>query len=104
MTKVTQQIALTTGLRGTFPDNLGWPVIDTRSAQTSVTVRSGDCILIGGLIQDADNSTVKRQIPILGDLPLVGPLFKYEYQNREKKNLIVVLTARLIDTHGEEVR
>ncbi|MBU4488337.1 MAG: hypothetical protein KKI13_04650 [Candidatus Omnitrophica bacterium] len=104
VTKVTQQIALTTGLRGTFPDNLGWPIIDTRSAQTSVMVRSGDSILIGGLIQDADNSTVKRQIPILGDLPLIGPFFKYEYQNREKKNLIVVLTVRLIDTQGEEVR
>ncbi|MFH0839669.1 MAG: hypothetical protein V1883_01465 [Candidatus Omnitrophota bacterium] len=104
VTKVTQQIALTTGLRGTFPDDLGWPIIDTRSAQTSVMVRSGDSILIGGLIQDADNSTVKRQIPILGDLPLIGPFFKYEYQNREKKNLIVVLTVRLIDTQGEEVR
>jgi len=101
VTKLSQQIALTSS--STFPSNLGWPIIDTRTTQTTVMIRSGDCILIGGLIQDADNSTVKRQVPILGDLPLVGPFFKYEYQNREKKNLVVILTAKLIDTQGEEV-
>ncbi|MDP3790252.1 MAG: hypothetical protein Q8R48_07620 [Candidatus Omnitrophota bacterium] len=104
VTKLSQQIALTANPTTDFPDDLGWPIIDTRTAQTSVMVRSGDSILIGGLIQDADDGTVKRKVPILGDLPLVGALFKYEYQKREKKNLIVVLTARLIDTQGEEVK
>lgn len=102
VTKLSQQVALTSS--ATFPTNLGWPIIDTRTAQTSVMVKSGDAILIGGLIQDQDNSTVKRQIPILGDLPLIGPFFKYEYQNREKKNLVIILTAKLIDTQGDEVR
>lgn len=102
VTKLSQQVALTSS--STFPTNLGWPIIDTRTAQTSVTIRSGDAILIGGLIQDEDSNTVKRQVPILGDLPLIGPFFKYEYQNREKKNLVVVLTARLIDAQGKEVR
>lgn len=104
VTKLSQQIALTANPTTNFPSNLGWPIIDTRTAQTSVMIRSGNAILIGGLIQDADSGTVKRKIPILGDLPLVGPIFKYEYQNREKKNLIVMLTAKLIDTQGKEVR
>ncbi len=104
VTKLSQQIALTANPTTNFPANLGWPIIDTRTAQTSVMIRSGDSILIGGLIQDADDGTVKRKIPILGDLPLIGPIFKYEYRNREKKNLIVVLTATLIDTQGEEVK
>lgn len=104
VTKLSQQIPLTENPNTSFPANLGWPIIDTRTAQTSVMIRSGEAILIGGLIQDADNSTVKRKVPILGDLPLVGPLFKYEYQNREKKNLVVVLTATLIDTQGEQVK
>jgi len=102
VTKLSQQIPLTDS--DSYPPDLGWPIIDTRTAQTSVMIRSGQAILIGGLIQDSDNNTVKRQVPILGDLPLVGPLFKYEYQNREKKNLIVVITARLIDAQGQEVK
>jgi general secretion pathway protein D len=101
ITKLSQQVALTSS--STFPSNLGWPIIDTRTAQTSVMIRSGNAILIGGLIQDKDDSTVKRQVPILSDLPLIGPLFKYEYEKVEKKNLVVVLTATLIDTEGEEV-
>ena len=102
VTKLSQQVALTEST--TFPPNLGWPIIDTRTTKTSVMIRSGDAILIGGLIQDADNDTVKRQIPVLCDIPVIGELFKYEYQNREKKNLILVLTARLIDTQGEEIK
>ncbi len=102
VTKISEQIALTGS--STFPTNLGWPIIDTRTTQTSVMIRSGDAILIGGLIQDQDDSTVKREVPVLCDLPLIGTLFKYEYQNREKKNLVVILTAKLIDARGEEVK
>lgn len=102
VTKLSQQIPLTNS--ASYPPNLGWPIIDTRTAQTSVMIRSGQAILIGGLIQDLDNNTVNRKVPILGDLPLVGALFKYEYQNREKKNLILILTAKLIDAQGEEIR
>ncbi|MDD5680552.1 MAG: hypothetical protein PHI59_04865 [Candidatus Omnitrophica bacterium] len=101
VTKLSQQVPLTGS--ATFPPNLGWPIIDTRTAQTSVMIRSGEAILIGGLIQDSDIDTVKRKVPILGDLPLVGVFFKYEYQDREKKNLVIVLTAKLIDSQGEEV-
>ncbi len=104
VTKLSQQVALSANPTTDFPDDLGWPIIDTRTAQTSVMIRSGEAILIGGLIQDADDGTVERKIPVLGDLPLIGPIFKYEYQNREKKNLIIILTATLIDTQGEEVR
>lgn len=102
VTKLSQQVDITGS--DAFPSNLGWPIIDTRTAQTSVMVRSGETIIIGGLIQDQDQHTVKRKIPILGDIPLFGQLFKYEYENREKKNLVVFLTARLIDTQGDEVR
>lgn len=106
VTKLTQQVPLSSSSDPliVFPPDLGWPIIDTRTAQTSVMIRSGESILIGGLIQDKDDSTIKRRIPILGDLPLVGGIFRYDYQNREKKNLIVLLTAKLIDTQGEEIR
>ena len=67
-------------------------------------VRSGETIIMGGLIQDQDENTVERKIPFLGDMPLIGPLFKYKYEKREKKNLVILLTANLMNTQGEEVR
>ena len=85
-----------------FPTDLGWPVVDTRSTQTSLMVRSGDTIILGGLIQDQDLDTIERKIPLLGDIPFLGNLFKYKYENREKKNLIVLITAKMIDLYGDE--
>lgn len=102
VTKLIQQVPITSS--ESFPDNLGWPIIDTRTAQTSVMVRSGGTIIIGGLIQDQDEDTIERRIPFLGDVPIIGPLFRYTYEKREKKNLVIFLTAKLIDTQGEEIR
>lgn len=91
-------------ITATVPANLGWPIIDTRTAQTTVMVRSGETIILGGLIQDKDDDTIERKIPLLGDAPLVGPLFRYKYEKRQKKNLVVFLTARLIDMQGKEIQ
>jgi len=102
VTKLSSQIALTNA--GTFNSDLGWPIIDTRTSVTSVMIRSGETLIMGGLIQDQDSNTVERKIPILGDVPLLGNLFKYKYENREKKNLVIFLTARLIDKRGKEIR
>jgi len=102
VSKLSQQVDITN--TATFPEDLGWPIIDTRTAQTSVMVRSGETIIIGGLIQDQDQNTVERKIPVLGDIPFIGNLFRYKYESREKKNLVVFLTARLIDIKGEEIR
>lgn len=102
VTKLDQQVDITSS--EFFPDDLGWPIIDARSAQTSVMVRSGETVVLGGLIQDKDSYTVERKVPFLGDIPLLGELFKYKYEKREKKNLIILLTVKLIDTMGEEVK
>ncbi len=109
VTKLSRQIDISslTALLSTtslFPSNLGWPVIDTRSTQTSLMVRSGDTIIMGGLIQDQDENTVERKIPFLGDIPLLGPLFRYKYEKREKKNLVILLTANIISAQGKEIR
>ena len=103
VTKLSEQIAITSSTV-LFPSDLGWPIIDTRSIQTSVMVRSGETIILGGLIQDKDTDTVERKIPFLGDIPLIGPLFRYKYEKREKKNLVIFLTASLIDIRGEKIR
>lgn len=102
VTKLSQQVDITGS--AAFPTDLGWPIIDTRTTQTTVMVRSGGTIILGGLIQDKDVETVERKIPFLGDIPLVGPLFRYKYEKREKKNLVIFLTAKLISARGEEIR
>jgi general secretion pathway protein D len=66
-----------------------------RSAKTSVVVKDKDTVVIGGLIQDRD-STVSNKIPLLGDIPLLGWLFKYESIQRQKINLLITLTPRII--------
>jgi type II secretory pathway component GspD/PulD (secretin) len=110
VTKLSQQIAISSlteigdTTQSVFPTDLGWPIIDARSLQTTVMVRSGETIIMGGLIQDKDENTVERKIPFLGDIPFVGPLFRYKYEKREKKNLVIFLTARLIDTQGQDIR
>ena len=52
-------------------------------------------MVIGGLIQDRD-ATVSNKIPLLGDIPLLGWLFKYESIKRQKINLLITLTPRII--------
>ncbi len=70
-------------------------VTTKRSAKTSVVIKDKDTVVIGGLIQDQDNQTVNK-IPILGDIPLLGWLFKTKSTERNKTNLIILLTPRII--------
>ncbi|MDD5072788.1 MAG: hypothetical protein PHX64_03205 [Candidatus Omnitrophica bacterium] len=85
-----------------FPANLGYPVIDTRTTQTSVVVKSGETVVLGGLIRE-DERTTKRKIPVLGDIPLLGRLFTTDHTDKSKKNLLIFLTATILDSRGEPV-
>lgn len=66
-----------------------------RSAKTSVVVKNSDSVVIGGLIQSRDEDTVSK-IPILGDIPLLGYLFKTKSTSRTKTNLIILLTPQIV--------
>jgi general secretion pathway protein D len=70
-------------------------VTTKRSAKTSVVVKDTDSVVIGGLIQTRDEETIDK-IPLLGDIPLLGYLFKTKSTNRTKTNLIIILTPRII--------
>lgn len=86
-----------------IPATLGWPVVDVRTTQTSVSVDSGETIVLGGLIKD-DERLTKRKVPFLGDIPLLGKAFQYYYKNQTKTNLLIFITASIIDANGEAVR
>lgn len=73
----------------------GYPTISQREAETSASVRDGETFVIGGLTQDNVLNT-KSKVPILGDVPLVGELFKVERSTRSKTELYIVITPHIV--------
>ncbi len=73
----------------------GAPATDTRSAQTSVLVRDGETIVIGGLITDSLQDTIAK-VPILGDIPILGWLFKKKTKKRVRNELLIFVTTRIL--------
>jgi general secretion pathway protein D len=71
------------------------PIINIRSADTVVVVPDGQTVVIGGLMQ---NQKVKSEekVPILGDIPLLGMLFKHKTTNDEKKELLIFMTPHIV--------
>ena len=84
------------------PVGMGWPVVDTRSATTTVQVKSGETVIMGGLMDD-DHKVYDSKVPVLGDIPLLGNLFKNKYTVRIKKNLLIFVTATLVSPSGEVI-
>ncbi|HKQ18242.1 MAG TPA: type II and III secretion system protein, partial [Candidatus Eisenbacteria bacterium] len=78
--------------RGQFNER---PVTSTRSAATQVVMRSGETVMIGGLIKTVDIKIV-RKVPILGDIPLLGLLFRHKTRQQQKVDLMIFVTPRLI--------
>ena len=75
-------------------NNVAAPLINKRSAQSRVSVRSGQTIVIGGLMQDSVTSTVDK-VPLLGDIPYLGNLFKRTSNERRKTELLIFLTPHI---------
>lgn len=76
-----------------FIDNQ--PRIDTREADTEVSVRDGHTIVIGGLIKESKNLE-RGRIPVLSKLPLIGFLFRNEARTKEKKELVIFVTPHVL--------
>lgn len=72
---------------------------NTRSADTTVTVRDGQPMVIGGLIGAEDAKSV-RKIPFLGDLPILGALFRNHKKDKSESELLIFLTAHVINGAG----
>lgn len=76
--------------------NNGVPQIATRDTTTTVGLQADQTLIIGGLIQDSQTSTSTR-IPILGDLPLVGHIFRSDSLQYQRNEVIVTVTPHLIE-------
>ncbi|MCX6928719.1 MAG: hypothetical protein NT154_36725 [Verrucomicrobia bacterium] len=67
----------------------------TRKIETRVMIPSGNTLVMGGLIQDESNSS-NTKVPILGDIPVLGYLFRLDTKDRNKQNLIIFITPTII--------
>ncbi len=74
----------------------GNPAINTKRIKTQVRVNNGETLVLGG-IYDGDESTTVNKVPLLGDVPVFGNLFKTTNKQNSKTELIIFLTPRIID-------
>jgi general secretion pathway protein D len=79
---------------------MGLPSILTREAKTTVVIKDGQTMVIGGLIDEIKKDTVYK-VPILGDIPIVGYFFKSKTQKLDKKNLYIFITPHIIENPAE---
>lgn len=84
------------------PNVINQPIFSTRKVQTSVSVFDGHTVVLGGLMRE-DVQKVEDKIPLLGDIPLVGRLFRSSVDQHLKRNLVIFVSARLINPAGEAV-
>ena len=76
------------------------PVIDTATAQASVSVRDGQTIVLGGMITRTEG-TVERKVPWLADLPVLGAVFRYDSHTVRRTELLIFLTPRIMKTPAD---
>ncbi|MFL6590684.1 MAG: secretin N-terminal domain-containing protein [Chthoniobacterales bacterium] len=93
--KVGDQIFSIPGASG---GSVASPIIDTRSLDSNVLIKSGDTLAIGGLLQD-EVTKARTKVPVLGDVPILGYLFQEKLNARVKRNLLVFVTPTIIDQH-----
>jgi len=75
------------------------PVFSTRKVTTNVSVWDGQTVVLGGLMRE-DVQKTEDKVPIIGDIPLVGRLFRTNVDQHIKRNLVIFVTARLVTPGG----
>jgi general secretion pathway protein D len=75
-------------------------ITTTRSIKTNIVVDSGDTAVLGGLMKDTDEERVTK-VPVLGDIPIIGWLFKSQGTQKTKNNLMVFITPRIVRSQVE---
>ncbi len=79
------------------------PCIDTKRLDTKAMVENGGTLILGGIYEE-ENSEGVRKVPLLGDIPVVGNLFKSRSRNTSKKELLIFITPRIVDNVGSTLR
>ena len=78
----------------------GIPSINTNEIQTEVLVNDGQTVVLGGIFQ-TDRNLATEKTPLLGDLPLLGRLFRRTYERDDKQELLIFITPRILPTGAD---
>ena len=95
----SSSVAINSNTQITLPPVFHRPIFSRRRVETKVTVFDGATVVIGGLTRE-EVKKVNDRVPLLGDLPLIGKLFRNEGEASEKRNLLIFVTANLISPGG----
>jgi len=71
------------------------PILDVKQSSALVRLKDGEMVIIGGLIQE-ESSETERKVPILGDIPILGRLFKGTYTAKRKSELVIFISPKII--------
>lgn len=71
------------------------PIVETSQAETTVMVKDNATVVIGGLIKEEDTKTINK-VPLLGDLPLLGAIFRNENKSKSKTEIVIFLTPKIV--------
>ena len=91
----TDSVSATSTITGGSSVITSYPIVLMREADTQILLKSGETAVIGGLLKDVKKEGV-FSVPILGDLPIIGFLFRRETTDIEKVDLLIFLTARVV--------
>jgi type IV pilus secretin PilQ/predicted competence protein len=91
-TVISPEVSTVVGFNGQFQD---LPIVATREATTTVRLKDGDTVIIGGLLEDDETRTVTK-VPLLGDIPLIGVLFQHIDTEHQKNDLVIQVTPRIM--------
>jgi type II secretory pathway component GspD/PulD (secretin) len=91
-TEINPEVSSVSGFRG---QNSDLPVVDTRQASTTVRLKDGNSVIIGGLLSESTTHDITK-LPILGQIPGLGLLFQHHSITRLKKDLVIEVTPRIM--------
>jgi general secretion pathway protein D len=91
---IYQEISSLTNASETILINIG-PTTTKRSTKTSVVVKDNQTVVIGGLMEERETTNINK-VPVLGDIPVIGWIFKNRSQEKTKTNLLVFLTPHIV--------
>lgn len=99
---VTMEVTQTANDLQGFTD-FNAPIVNQRQAETTVAVKDGETVVLGGIMRSTVTATTKK-IPLLGDIPILGNLFKSTDKNSTKTELMVFLTPRVVRNPEEAAK
>jgi type IV pilus assembly protein PilQ len=93
---INMELKVTRNSLGSITNSLGDPSIASREVQTEVMVKDGETVVIGGIIEEEIKENI-QMVPGLGNIPVIGWLFKAKKKERSKKELLIFISPHVLD-------